>query len=111
MLEGQPVTPGQKVILETVQKELFPQIDKLKDLLVKIQSCRISFQIYSLQLQQIEKEYYIVAKHSETLEELVVYEALYDNPEVKLWVRPKKMFEEEVEVNGEKISRFKFFGK
>lgn len=52
-----------------------------------------------------------VAKHSETLEELVIYEALYDNPEVKLWVRLKKMFEEEIEVNGEKISRFKFLGK
>ncbi len=47
-----------------------------------------------------------VAKHSETLEELVVYEALYDNPRSKLWVRPKKMFLEEVEVNGKKVPRF-----
>ena len=54
------------------------------------------------------KEYRVfgVAKHSETLEELVVYEALYDNPEGKLWVRPKGMFLEEVEVGEIKKPRF-----
>ena len=52
-----------------------------------------------------------VAKHSETLEELVVYEALYDNPEGQLWVRPKKMFLEDVEVNGQKVPRFTFIKK
>jgi hypothetical protein len=56
------------------------------------------------------KEYRVIglAKHSETLEELVIYEALYDNPESKLWVRPKKMFLEEVEVDGQKIPRFEY---
>ncbi|HKB88364.1 MAG TPA: DUF1653 domain-containing protein [Patescibacteria group bacterium] len=49
-----------------------------------------------------------VAKHSETLEELVVYEALYENPQGKLWVRPVKMFLEKVEINGKKVPRFKF---
>ena len=49
-----------------------------------------------------------VAKHSETLEDLVVYEALYENELSKLWVRPKKMFEEEVEINGQKMPRFKY---
>ena len=49
-----------------------------------------------------------VAKHSETLEELVVYEALYDNPESKLWVRPYEDFIGEKEINGKKIKRFKF---
>jgi len=59
------------------------------------------------------KEYkvHFVAKHSETLEELVVYEALYDNPTSKYWVRPRKMFEEIVEINGEKKPRFKYIGK
>lgn len=51
-----------------------------------------------------------VAKHSETLEDLVVYEALYENELSKLWVRPKKMFEEEVETNGQKMPRFKYVG-
>lgn len=37
-----------------------------------------------------------VARHSETLEELVVYEALYPNELGQIWVRPKRMFLEEV---------------
>ena len=49
-----------------------------------------------------------VAQHSETLEEVVVYEALYG--EKGLWVRPIAMFLEEVEVNGEKMPRFRFLG-
>jgi hypothetical protein len=49
-----------------------------------------------------------VAKHSETLESLVVYECLYDNPESRLWVRPLLMWEEEVEINGKMLPRFKF---
>lgn len=54
------------------------------------------------------KEYEVidVAKHSETLEEFVVYRALCGENE--LWVRPLKMFLEEVEINGEKIPRFKY---
>lgn len=57
------------------------------------------------------KEYEVIgiAKHSETLEELVVYKALYG--EGALWVRPFKMFEEEVEVDGQKIPRFKYLDK
>lgn len=50
-----------------------------------------------------------VAKHSETLEELVVYK--HPDPktgEVELWVRPKEMFLEDVEVNGAIIPRFKY---
>lgn len=52
-----------------------------------------------------------VARHSETLEELVVYCPLYDSNEFgknALWVRPLKMFLEEVKIEGKKIPRFKF---
>ncbi|MFA5583915.1 MAG: DUF1653 domain-containing protein [Bacteriovoracaceae bacterium] len=48
-----------------------------------------------------------VAKHSETLELMVVYECLYDNPEGLIWVRPLSMFSEVVEVKGQKVPRFK----
>jgi hypothetical protein len=52
-----------------------------------------------------------LAKHSETLEDLVVYRALYDSEEFgrdAIWVRPKSMFLETVEVNGKKVLRFEF---
>ncbi len=51
-----------------------------------------------------------IARHSETLEHLVVYECLYDNPAGKLWVRPLGMFLETVEVEGKTIPRFKYIG-
>lgn len=52
-----------------------------------------------------------IAKHSETLEDLIVYEALYENPLGKIWVRPLKMFIENVEINGKLVPRFKFIEK
>lgn len=45
-----------------------------------------------------------IAKHSETLEDMVVYQALYGNNDI--WVRPLSMWDEEVLVNGEKVHRF-----
>lgn len=50
-----------------------------------------------------------VARHSETLEEIVVYRALYG--EGGLWVRPLKMFLEEVERDGKRVPRFRYVGK
>jgi hypothetical protein len=45
-----------------------------------------------------------VARHSETEEVLVVYQALYG--ERGLWVRPAAMFNETVEVAGKRVPRF-----
>ena len=52
-----------------------------------------------------------VGKHSETFEDLVFYEALYDNPESKLWARPLKMFNEEVDTQEGKKPRFTFISE
>lgn len=45
-----------------------------------------------------------VARHSETLEEMVVYQQLYG--EQGIWVRPLEMFLETVEREGRKTYRF-----
>ncbi len=55
-----------------------------------------------------EYKLHFVAKHSETLEDMVVYEALYNNEKSKYWVRPAKMFDEIVEVNCKEVPRFVF---
>ena len=46
------------------------------------------------------------AVHSETLESHVVYECLYKNDIAKTWIRPKKMFEEKITVDGKQLARF-----
>ena len=48
------------------------------------------------------------AKHSETLEEMVIYRALYG--EGGTWVRPLSMWENLIEVDGKTVKRFEFEG-
>ncbi|PWB38244.1 MAG: DUF1653 domain-containing protein [Parcubacteria group bacterium] len=52
------------------------------------------------------------AKHSETLEDFVIYKHLtgQHTGEVHFWVRPLAMFLEEVESGGVKVPRFKYLG-
>lgn len=52
------------------------------------------------------KDYVVlhVAKHSETLEDMVVYQALYG--EKGIWVRPLSMFIDTKEVDGKIVNRF-----
>lgn len=50
-----------------------------------------------------------VARHSETLEEMVVYRALYG--EGGLWVRPASMWSQNVTSEGRQIKRFEYIGE
>ena len=50
-----------------------------------------------------------VARHSETMEEMVVYRALYG--ERGLWVRPASMWNETVERDGKVYQRFTYIGE
>ena len=45
-----------------------------------------------------------IAKHSETLEDMVVYQAMYGDHGI--WVRPAAMFEEVIEREGKTFRRF-----
>lgn len=56
-----------------------------------------------------EYEVLYLAKHSETLEPIVVYRALYG--EHGVWVRPAKMWNETVERDGQTYTRFTFIGE
>ncbi|KAA5609584.1 DUF1653 domain-containing protein [Rhodovastum atsumiense] len=57
------------------------------------------------------KEYVVIgeAKHSETLEEVIVYKALYGAEDI--WVRPKNMFKDTVIIDGKEILRFEYIGE
>ncbi len=55
-----------------------------------------------------EYEVLHIAKNSETLEETVVYKALYGDGDI--WVRPLSMWDETVECDGKRIKRFTFIG-
>lgn len=50
------------------------------------------------------------ARHSETMEVMVIYKPLYDldEGELKTWVRPIEMFFDDKEHNGEQVKRFTF---
>ncbi len=49
------------------------------------------------------------ARHSETLEEMVVYQALYG--ERAIWVRPAAMWNEIIERDGLTFRRFEYIGE
>lgn len=53
----------ERIIVETLGKELFPSLEKLKDLLIRIQNCRIPYYFFSIELNKLEKEYFNAASN------------------------------------------------
>ena len=53
-----------------------------------------------------EYEVVALAHNSETMEDMVVYQALYGD--MGIWVRPRSMFCEEIVRDGKTIVRFEF---
>ena len=63
-----------------------------------------------------DKEYEVigVAYHSETLEKMVIYRALYESTEFgknAIWARPIESFTGIVEVDGKEMPRFEYIGE
>ncbi len=56
-----------------------------------------------------EYEVLAIANHSETLEKMVVYKALYGEQEI--WVRPLSMWDEEITRDGKTFKRFEYIGE
>jgi len=54
-----------------------------------------------------------IVRHSETLEEMILYRALYTSKDFGKkveWIRPKEMFFENVTIDGVEVPRFRFVG-
>ena len=54
-----------------------------------------------------------VARHSDTLKEYVVYQAMYDSKKVgkkALWVKPTHLFLKKMNYRGKEVPRFKYIG-
>ena len=85
-------------LLPEVKEDMQPQLNAIK--------------IGGIYHHYKNKQYRVIgiAHHSETMELLVVYQALYDTPDFgnnALWVRPLNMFLETITVDGKQIPRFR----
>ena len=49
-------------------------------------------------------KYLHIAKHSETLEDMVIYQDV--NAPDKIWARPATMWNDDVEIDGKTVKRF-----
>ncbi len=85
-MENIPLSEGTKILLNTIQKELFPILNELKQLLIDIQGLRITFPLYSKELNKYEATYQDVAKRFFTLVQKletpdILFQGLPPNPQ------------------------------
>lgn len=62
------------------------------------------------------KEYEVIGigNHSETLEKMVIYRALYESKDFgkdTIWIRPYEMFVGTKNIEGKEVKRFEYIGK
>lgn len=81
-------------------------MDKLKPLSKKAKTLKLGEYIH---YKGNKYRVLCVGRHSETLEEMVIYQAQYKDESV--WTRPLEMFIEKVKIDGKKVPRFKFIKK
>lgn len=73
-----PISEGGKRILNSVKDELFPLLEKTKDVMVRIQKIRISHQLNSPRLNELENEYSdIMARFFEVVRKLQTPDILF----------------------------------
>ena len=105
--ENKMVVDNFKLPEMTSEKPL-PEVSKLYDSDITDSQLQLSAGKY----EHYKGKHYAVlyvAAHSETLEPYVVYRQLYGNGSV--WIRPLAMFQEQVEINGNLVPRFRYIGK
>ncbi len=85
-MENIPISEGTKILLNTIQQELFPVLNELKQLLVDIQGLRITSALYSKELskyeaayQDLAKRFFIVVQKLETPD--ILFKDLPHNPQ------------------------------
>ncbi|GEM_PF-1802394 len=93
-----PESPAARRILITVKDELFPILNKLRDLLVRVQKCRIGYQLYSPELRALDVEYSIVSGeffvlHKKMSTPDLLFEGLSETTDASSHPAPQLVFE------------------
>ncbi|MFI4919715.1 MAG: DUF1653 domain-containing protein [Legionellales bacterium] len=97
------------IFSQTLHSESLPKGTNVKEALPPLSSAAKALKLGTYE-HYSGKQYKViaVARHSESLEEHVVYQALYGDND--FWVRPLGMFVEQVDIHGKQTPRFKYIG-
>jgi hypothetical protein len=97
-----PISEADKIILNTIKDELFPVLNELKLLVVRVYKCRVLFLFYSSELRRIQSEYekvstdfFVVTTKLETPD--ILFKGLGDNPDnIVSYFRYQKVVSERI---------------
>ena len=105
------IPPKQSLILVSMERDKHKERDMIDQCSVDTSMLRRTIPAPGRYRHFKGKEYEVIsiAKHSETLEEYVVYRQLYGDQSI--WVRPLSMFCETIEINGHEQPRFTYINQ